>query len=332
MACITALPLGAAGGGHIHIKRGIYLVNTAINIPNTKTAITVTGECNSFDNEGTILDCNAAMDDMFLSYANFFYTKDIKYDGHSLTYQPLTINSIDGVVDHCSFTRGTETCLLTRSEKLWVKNCWIEGGGQRGLQIFRTGDVRVLNNIFWSNTSADITLDSWGGITDPKTIFISGNRFSTTDNCIHLWGQGGDISNIIIADNIFNNIGKTVSGYTFHNTVIYCDGVIHDVMIANNICQGDLTGTTYTDNFLTFKNGGTYTNFRLDNNIIRTINDTIIEGPAFATRLVQDNSGVNAGNPGAAGDWNGYGWEGLIIRDTAGAATYIYINGGWVAI
>jgi hypothetical protein len=114
--------------------------------------------------------------------------------------------------------------------------------------------------------------------------------------------------------------------------VIYVDGVVHDVLIANNICNGDLGGTDYTADFLEFVGGGTYTKFVLDNNIIHDITGSIVAGAANCTQLVQNNSSINAAVPGVGGQWQTGGYEGLIVYDTANAHAYIYVNGGWVAI
>lgn len=51
-----------------------------------------------------------------------------------------------------------------------------------------------------------------------------------------------------------------------------------------------------------------------------------------ADRYTLDGLGVNSGDPSAGGVWNGNGYEGVIVRDTTNANTYIYNNGGWSQI
>lgn len=327
--CITALPLGATGGGHIHLKRGSYYAETQIDIPNTKTAIKLTGECNCFADEGTRIIANDTMTNLVHSYANFFYTKDIFYVGNSKANQSLHINSIDCAVDHCSLSTGLEYNIQISSANSWVSNSWIEVGSRIGVGLFRTRDSRITNNIFYNNGKYDIHLDSFTGITVPSTVVITGNRLQTTDNGIYLQGHGGAISDVIIADNFFEWIGETVSLATFHDSCIYCNGILHNVIIANNICNGTIGGTTYTDEFVAFEAGGTYTAFTLDNNQVHDVNVGIVTGAANVTQLVQNNSSTNVGVPGTGGQWTTGGYEGLIVHDSNADKVYVYVDGAW---
>jgi len=50
------------------------------------------------------------------------------------------------------------------------------------------------------------------------------------------------------------------------------------------------------------------------------------------TRTVLNGKGENAGDPSSTGDWNGNGYEGVIVRDTTNNNTYIYNAGAWSQI
>lgn len=54
--------------------------------------------------------------------------------------------------------------------------------------------------------------------------------------------------------------------------------------------------------------------------------------PENGVRCVANGLGYNAGDPSAGGDWNTNGYEGVVIRDTTNANTYLYNNGTWSQI
>lgn len=56
--------------------------------------------------------------------------------------------------------------------------------------------------------------------------------------------------------------------------------------------------------------------------------DPIRRGSPQVRTLIR-GSGVNSGNPSSSGNWNGYGREGIIVKDTTSGIKYIYINGAW---
>ena len=58
-----------------------------------------------------------------------------------------------------------------------------------------------------------------------------------------------------------------------------------------------------------------------DNSV--TLNDN-------GVRTVMNGWGENAGDPNTTGDWNGSGYEGAAVVDTANSARYVFRNGGWV--
>ena len=51
-----------------------------------------------------------------------------------------------------------------------------------------------------------------------------------------------------------------------------------------------------------------------------------------STRTVQNGVGRNGGDPSTGGDWNGNGFEGLLVRDTTNDDTYLFNAGGWSQI
>jgi len=65
-------------------------------------------------------------------------------------------------------------------------------------------------------------------------------------------------------------------------------------------------------------------------NTIRNVTDA----PYYrgGTRNLIDGVGLNAGDPSATGDWNGYGREGIVVYDTSVARPYTkyqYVDGAW---
>lgn len=68
--------------------------------------------------------------------------------------------------------------------------------------------------------------------------------------------------------------------------------------------------------------------------------DVVIDVPQITRANVTNNGnrtvvngvGVNAGDPSSTGQWNGNGREGVIVRDTTNANTYLYNNGSWSQI
>lgn len=61
----------------------------------------------------------------------------------------------------------------------------------------------------------------------------------------------------------------------------------------------------------------------INNNAVAPINDN-------GTRTIRNGVGKNAGDPSAGGDWNGHGYEGLMVYDTTNDVKYWFINGNWV--
>lgn len=60
--------------------------------------------------------------------------------------------------------------------------------------------------------------------------------------------------------------------------------------------------------------------------------DVTLNRGANAARIVSNGTGINAGNPVNTGQWNGNGYEGLVVRDTTNNTTYVHIGGGFVAV
>lgn len=151
----------------------------------------------------------------------------------------------------------------------------------------------------------------------------------------NIYDSGGDgilaYHNSIIEANIIDTAGddgivctdyNVVTGNTIYNVTddaLYVQGM-------DNIITGNKMKTC--DVGLRIKAGET-DNICNSNHCFASTTADFVDG---GTRTTINGTGLNAGNPGAAGDWNGHGYEGLIVRDTTGGATYLYINGGWVSI
>jgi hypothetical protein len=65
-------------------------------------------------------------------------------------------------------------------------------------------------------------------------------------------------------------------------------------------------------------------------------NQFVVNGTKYllgnSTRTVRNGLGLNGGDPSTGGDWNGNGFEGLLVRDTSNNDTYLYNAGVWSQI
>jgi len=326
---LDGIPTGAGGGARVHIRAGAYYMDSQIITDNTIIGLVLTGDAATFDTEGTVIIANANMTSMIYNRIDFTFMEHIYWRGDDKADYCFEMGGTDNVTRHCSFATAKLANLRVRANNEWVDNCWFEVGYQTGLEQVETGDSIISNNIFYNNAYRDIQLVGAAASTTPRSIRILGNRFQTSDNGIWFYPKGGTEQDIIISHNIFRGIGQTASGAAIHDNAIYLAETCNHILIANNICNGDYGGTKYTNDFVEFAGGGSYTGCVLDNNIVSNINGSIVAGAANATQLVQNNSSTNVGIPGAAGQWATGGYEGLIVHDSNADKVYVYVDGAW---
>lgn len=228
-----------------------------------------------------------------------------------------------------------------------VANCEFTGYGQKGADI-RWNETTVEGCAFNDNTQ--VGLD------------IVGASNVTTDECqMHRNGEHG-LSDVG-ADNIhkgYQITGNALSGiYSENGNGQFCNGYVsdndqHGINIesgAEQLVQGNLVDQNS-------QGTGGYEDIRVNNSDTKLVNNHVnpagvggwlITSNAVDIRITDedinwddltDNGlrtvlngvGLNAGDPGAGGDWNGNGYEGVTVRDTTNANTYLYNNSTWSQI
>lgn len=115
---------------------------------------------------------------------------------------------------------------------------------------------------------------------------------------------------------------NNTSGDTKGGLYIYGDGTVQNCRIS-----GAIAGNT--DNEVYLGSAGTVQDIRFS---ARIGDAGVYKNGGTIKRIVRNGRGVNDGDPSAGGQWNGHGYEGLIVRDTTNANTYIYNNGTWSQI
>ena len=112
------------------------------------------------------------------------------------------------------------------------------------------------------------------------------------------------------------------------------------VFRANQQCIWCETGNgnnTFRDCFVGRTRAGAWVNIDTNDNIFENVEFS--DGTSGRGNLSDDGArtlvngvGQNAGDPASTGDWNGNGYEGVIVRDTTNSNTYIYNAGSWSQI
>lgn len=117
---------------------------------------------------------------------------------------------------------------------------------------------------------------------------------------MYIEGDNNRVAGTVLASGYSSDTIRVASGANnIINQSAYSDGARVDSGATDNRLYGDL-------NWSGMNNSGTRT----------TINDL----------------GLNAGDPSSTGDWNGNGYEGVVVKDTTNGPTYKYVNGSWEQI
>lgn len=332
-AAFDKVTAGENGGSHVHMNRGLYEMNAGVDMgTSADEGVKLTGSFATYRDEGTVLKATAALNPMIDGKSDFTTIRDIEIDGANMAIVGAKLRKYDNMLQWVSIKQceigvdiGTNT---------WIRNCWIE---QNEIGLRSTVNKEwfwITENIFWGNTKTDVEVHAWNVPYRPWWLWASKNKHMSSDNgyYFHL-GNAGETcvhSGISIKDNGFWGMGEFNEGAVHDNCIYFGDGDWDDIIITGNIARGkDSGGTQRTADFLEFSGAGTYADVIVANNRVRDMSANYINGRGNVTRLLLDGLGYNAGNPGAAGDWNGQAYEGLIIRDTTNNKTYLYADGGW---
>lgn len=211
-----------------------------------------------------------------------------------------------------------------RNTRMSFSNIHAYRNGRYGVMI--AGDQHRLTNVFvHHNTEEGLRLNNTSSVT-VNNLVTKNNQFGILVRRDEQADEPLMLNNCYVYDNSYG-ISLQHNNYTVFNNVIIRanDGYGIFMNNINNVSFVNCRALNNTDEGFYIKGVDT----RLHNT--QAIgNGTNIRDEG--TRTVIEGLGKNAGDPSATGDWNGYGYEGLIIRDTTNANTYIYNNGVWSQI
>lgn len=190
----------------------------------------------------------------------------------------------------------------------------------------------------YSTAAGNAIENATSGIIDKTTgNAVTGNAFQTVDNYA-IWINGSTAG--VYSGNTIENAAQS----SF--SPLRVDGATRPVIVGNNIHQPstsrsvDAINLIDSDNALVAFNqihgAGINNHIALDTDCadvkIWQPNLTWSDISDSGTRTVLNGIGKNAGDPSSAGDWNGNGVEGVVVRDTSNTDLYQYINGSWVEL
>jgi hypothetical protein len=209
-----------------------------------------------------------------------------------------------------------------------VRDCEFQAGNSSQDTVKTTGDGTIIVNNAWSTEyNAAIQLGSSGS--PVRACVVAGNTLAGSPHTSVFSVFGSD-------HQIYGNTWKAASDEA--DRAIYIEG-------SNNLISETIPGTYWVSNQAIRIASGS-------NNIIRgriaagvdidsAASDNFIIDPYLnwsdlsdsGTRTVLNNVGLNGSNdPRFAGDWNGEGYEGVVVRwDDGSGNSYAskYINGSW---
>lgn len=262
--------LNTRGGGIIYFPVGIYLINSSVqSYPN----IIMTGEGN-----GSIIKIGVS--EVSLITANNNVVKNLGFDGNAtvLSGRP-TMNTIlnargaNIIVKDCYFLDAIGSCVAssagnnvkvlhntmngygdhavyfsTNSSNIVVShNIISRPNNDRGVEAikFREGVNNVLiNNNIALNVPCFLMLDSSGEVACDNVIVI-GNRATTMNHSFLALTSGVQHKNVIIASNVFENIGNYVALSLIWNGYDGCQNItICDNIFKNYTEVGSIAGVT----------------------------------------------------------------------------------------
>lgn len=220
---------------------------------------------------------------------------------------------------------------LTKAKNVLFENNVLEDFPPQGTQvavcICCSKDVTIKNNII-NNCSSGGTLRGaiWMGnyYGDGENIIIDGNIINNSGTYgIGFIGNGGngyDLTNVIITNNIIVGGANTQDGIGFSNEISTHNGVISNVFIDNNIVTG------CSDWGLDFNNpAGTITDVFIRDNVFSGTAGNLRVGAGVTNEIITDNEGYNPVGVSSIAV------SASIFTHIAGAtAESVYVSGGTV--
>jgi hypothetical protein len=195
------------GGGIVHIKAGIYKINTRISIQSLTNTI-IEGE----GRDATILRANVAgtyiiQKDSLLVTSNLLI-RDMTLDGNNISSFLLTLNgnSYDYILENLVFMRGKANgpqCYLVECHNLVIRNCSFENPASAGDLVAITGSMITVDGCFFTRTSIPGGGLTSGRLDECKIINCSWEDYNGY-GAISL-ENFGSFDNILIMGNSFRN-------------------------------------------------------------------------------------------------------------------------------
>jgi hypothetical protein len=230
-------------GGIIFIQRGVYLINTRINI--TQRSIVLMG-CPTWPDQpnGTILKATATLGgsgtpDILYMTGLYDQVWSIAFEGDDKGVLGIRCDAQDGIIWNCA-VHGCYNGIAIWANNVWVDRCHIEYNQAIGVYVLEHSYIWIINSMFAGNIAEDICLNA------THFTIVMGNR--TDDNSRYfLLAQTGAIDTLISAHNILHKCSTCF--YVFNISASHCR-IIGDVVNGDGTTANFLTtavGTTMTD-------------------------------------------------------------------------------------
>jgi hypothetical protein len=198
------------GGGIVHIKAGIYKINTHISIQSLTNTI-IEGE----GRDATILRANAAgtyliQKDSLIVTSNLLI-RNMTLDGNNMSSFLLTLNgnSYDYILENVVFMRGKANgpqCYLVECHNLIIRNCSFENPASAGDLVAIAGSEITVDGCFFTRTTVPGGGLTSGRLDECKIINCSWVDYNGY-GAISL-ENFGSFDNILIIGNSFRNARK----------------------------------------------------------------------------------------------------------------------------
>lgn len=230
------------------------------------------------------------------------------------------------------YEAGTEDIKIFGNEMLGCQNgIWMDGIVEVKILYNNIDNVHYPVKLLDVQSPEIVGNWIWARATNAKSIDLranSGNlyRARIIGNDIGSYAVDGDAAIYIRSDTARNIYDVIILGNNIYNDeygmFFSPGGTITNVIIGDNIIRSmDAYGIVF--------NNANNADFNLHDNLFTSCAVGNM-ATANSVRTIIDGWSTNVGDPSSAGQWNGYGREGLMVRDTSGAANYVYVNGGWV--
>ena len=271
-------------------------------------------------------------------------------------------NCVSAYIAGCRFHDCFINAFDSNMDNVKYVGCDITGAPPRGNAHFYFGvggsNSITIRDCDWHDlgtmpTGFDNAIQTLSGLTNPiEDVLIDGCTFDLNSeiNAFRWQDRGGDIrftNNHIIdpsggASRCDDSVNLTMAG----NTVRYTSNATSTA--GNTLMLVNVSDSRLADNHVIDERASldSITNaYRIADTANGNAGETIIKdntavGTSGASHNVDltypylrfNGLGYNAGDPNTTGQWTGNGIEGLVVRDTTNANTYLFNNGGWSQI